>query len=61
MGGFLSEYLRCGDLLESAIFGSATALCVIEKTGGVLPQRMPTEEQVRSRIPEDIMSRIALQ
>ncbi|NIA08088.1 MAG: hypothetical protein GWP14_10735 [Actinobacteria bacterium] len=55
MGGFLSEYIRCGDVLKAAVFGSATALCVIEKTGGVIPSRMPTEDQVRSRIPKDIM------
>lgn len=50
MGGFLSEYLRCGDVLTSAVFASATALCVIEKTEGITPDRMPTREQVRNRI-----------
>lgn len=50
MAGFLSEYLRCGDILQSAVFGSATALCVIERTGGVKPERMPTEAQARARI-----------
>ena len=55
MGGFLSEYLRCGDVFASTVFGSATALCVIEKTGGVVPERMPTESQARSRIPLNIM------
>jgi sugar/nucleoside kinase (ribokinase family) len=59
MGGFLSEYLRCGDILQAAIFGSATALCVIEKTGGVLPERMPTEAEARARIPADIRDKIA--
>ena len=58
MAGFLSEYLRCKDILKAAIFGSATALCVIEKTGGVKPERMPSEEQARSRIPQDIMEKI---
>ncbi|MBN1918897.1 MAG: carbohydrate kinase family protein [Verrucomicrobia bacterium] len=58
MGGLLAEYLRCGDVLQAAIFGSATALCVIEKTGGVTPERMPTQEQARRRIPQDIMTRV---
>ena len=58
MGGFLSKYIRCQDILTAAIFGSATALCVIEKTGGVMPERMPTEEQVRTRLPNDIMDKI---
>lgn len=58
MGGFLSEYIRCGDILKSAVFGSATALCVIEKTGGVLPQRMPSEKEVRSRILDGFIDKI---
>ncbi len=44
MGGFLSEYLRTDDILKSAVFGSATALCVIEKSGGVQFERMPNEK-----------------
>ena len=51
MGGFLSEYLRGGDVRQSTVFGSATALCVIEKTGGVVSSRMPMEDEVRRRIP----------
>ena len=58
MGGFLSEYLRCGKVIPSTIFGSATALCVIEKTGGVSPKRMPTEVDVRNRIPTGAMSAV---
>ena len=61
MGGFLSEYLRCGEVMQSAIFGSATALCVIEKTGGVSPERMPTETDARSRIPADAIDGVTLQ
>lgn len=59
MGGFLSEYIRCGKVLESAVFGSATALCVIEKTGGVTPSRMPGRDEVCGRIPEDFMQSIS--
>lgn len=50
MAGFLSEYIRSGDILRSVVFGSATALCVIERTGGVTPQRMPAEQEVRNRL-----------
>ena len=60
MAGFLSEYLRCGDLVQSAVFGSATALCVIEKTGGVKPERMPTEDQVRACIPDGFVEKFRL-
>ena len=60
MGGFLSEYIRCGDVLQSAVFGSATALCVIEKTGGVTPERMPTSDQVRARIPKGFLDSVVL-
>ncbi|MEW5815429.1 MAG: carbohydrate kinase family protein [Spirochaetota bacterium] len=61
MGGFFSEYLRSGDILQAAIFGSATAICVIEKTGGVFPERMPKKDEAMARIPADIMKRIILQ
>ncbi len=58
MGGFLAEYIRCGDILQAAVFGSATDICVIEKTGGVFPERMPKKEEVRARIPEGIMKNV---
>jgi sugar/nucleoside kinase (ribokinase family) len=54
IAGFLVEYTRTGDAWRSAVFASAVALCVIEKTGGVRPLRMPTEVEVRERIPADI-------
>ena len=50
MAGFLSEYLRSGDPVKSARWGSATAACVIEQTGGVLAERMPTHEQVQEMV-----------
>lgn len=34
-------------------FGQATACCVIERTGGVLPERMPTQQEVLSRIRKE--------
>jgi 2-dehydro-3-deoxygluconokinase len=49
MAGFFSEYLRTADPVRSAQWGSATASWVIEQSGGVRPERMPTFEQVRER------------
>ena len=51
VGGFLTEYMRTGDPWQSAVFASAVALCVIERTGGVRAERMPTAEEARNRIP----------
>ena len=48
--GFLAEYLRTKDSNESALFAAATASLVIEGSGGVLLERMPTSSQVRDRI-----------
>ncbi|MBI2841843.1 MAG: carbohydrate kinase family protein [Armatimonadetes bacterium] len=50
MAGFLAEYLRSSDAQRSAQWGSATAACVIEQTGGVRADRMPTHEQVKARM-----------
>ena len=49
MAGFLSEYLRSGDPVRSAQWGCATAICVIEGSGGVRVERMPTRDQVQAR------------
>ena len=48
MGGFLSEYLRTQDPLQSTLWGCATATCVIEQSGGVRFERMPTRQQINS-------------
>jgi sugar/nucleoside kinase (ribokinase family) len=48
MAGFLSEYLRSADPVKSAQWGSATAACVIQKTGGVTANRMPTYDDVKA-------------
>jgi fructokinase len=53
MAGFLVEWLRTHDPVKAGIFGAAVALCVIEKTGGVRAERMPTEAEARKRIPAD--------
>ena len=52
LAGFLAEFLRTGNPWESGIFAAAVALCVIEKTGGVSVHRMPSEAEVRARIPK---------
>ena len=46
MAGFLSEYLRSGDPLKAAQWGCATAIWVIQRSGGVRLERMPTHRQV---------------
>jgi sugar/nucleoside kinase (ribokinase family) len=50
MAGFLTEYLCSGDPLRAAQWGCATAICVIEQSGGVRLERMPTRQQVQERI-----------
>jgi sugar/nucleoside kinase (ribokinase family) len=50
MAGFLSEYLRSADPIRSAQWGSGTAACVIQKTGGVTASRMPTFDEVRELV-----------
>ena len=50
MAGFLSEYLRSADPLKAAQWGCATAICVIEQSGGVSIERMPAHEQVEERV-----------
>jgi sugar/nucleoside kinase (ribokinase family) len=48
--GFLVEYLWTGEVAQAARFGCATASLVIEGTGGVQVKRMPTGNQVRTRL-----------
>ena len=53
--GMIHGYLINRDDVASMImFGQATACCVVEKTGGVAPQRMPTSEDVRLRIEKEV-------
>lgn len=49
MAGFLCEYLRSRDPLLSAQWGCTTATCVIEQSGGVRMERMPTRQKVQAR------------
>lgn len=52
MAGFLSEYLRSADPVKSAQWGSATAACVIQKTGGVTANRMPSHDAVKAYVDQ---------
>ncbi len=53
MGGFLVGYLKSGgEPSTSGWYGAATALLVIEGTGGVTPARMPTTKQVEARLKQ---------
>lgn len=50
MAGFLVNYLDSNDPQEAGHFGAATALYVIERTGGVTAGRMPRMAQVSARL-----------
>ncbi|MEM2175004.1 MAG: carbohydrate kinase family protein [Candidatus Micrarchaeia archaeon] len=50
IAGFLIEYLRTNDAFRSALFGSAVASIIIEKSGGAIPSRMPSRDTVYERI-----------
>jgi len=52
MAGFLSEYLRSADPLRAAQWGCGTAAWVIEGSGGVRPERMPTYQKVKDRVEQ---------
>lgn len=48
--GFLVEYGKTGDVKRAGIFASATSSLMIEKTGGITVDRMPTLSEVKERI-----------
>lgn len=50
--GMIHIYLKTEDIYAAIEFGQATACCVIEKTGGVIPERMPVEDEVFSKVKE---------
>ena len=47
---FLVGYMHTGDIEWSARFGAATVIYIIERTGGVRAERMPTREYVDRRL-----------
>lgn len=57
--GFLAEYLRTKEPYKSALFAAATASLVIEGTGGVLLERMPTSSEVRDRMSKAVSEEIS--
>lgn len=50
MAGFLSEFLRSANPVKAAQWGCATAISVIEQTGGVRLDRMPSRHQIQDRV-----------
>jgi sugar/nucleoside kinase (ribokinase family) len=48
--GFLAEYLKTKDARKSALFANVTSSLVVESTGGVTVQRMPTSSMVYEKI-----------
>jgi sugar/nucleoside kinase (ribokinase family) len=48
--GFLSEYIASGDIKKAGIFATATSALLIEKTGGVNIDRLPTRAMVLKRV-----------
>lgn len=55
--GMIHNYLKTKDICAAVGFGQATACYVIERTGGVIPERMPTEGEVLSKIRETLKVR----
>lgn len=48
--GFMAHYLKSSDLFTSAVYGSAATSYIIERSGGVVPERMPGIEEVEKRV-----------
>jgi sugar/nucleoside kinase (ribokinase family) len=47
---FVSELVLSGNHLDAALYASAAASIVIEKSGGAVKSRMPTDAEVRHRL-----------
>lgn len=54
--GFLTKFLNCGDAFESAIYGTATTSYIIERSGGVIAERMPDLTEVEARASNLVFS-----
>jgi sugar/nucleoside kinase (ribokinase family) len=59
IAGFLAEYLKTRDPWQAGLFASSVALCVIEKTGGVSANRMPSVRDARVRVPRELTPQLA--
>jgi len=53
---FLIAYMHSGDIEWAAQFGAAAVIYVIERTGGVCTQRMPTRADVYQRLSSQNVS-----
>lgn len=50
--GFLASYLQSGDPIRASAYACATSAVVIEKTGGVCLDRMPTAQEAEARLSQ---------
>jgi hypothetical protein len=50
IAAFVSELVRSGDHFGAALFAAAAASIIIEKSGGAVKARMPTDVEVRRRL-----------
>lgn len=48
--GFLSNYLRSRNPFEAALYGNAASSYIVERSGGVVIDRMPKSNEVRKRV-----------
>lgn len=48
--GFLTNYLKHSDPFQSAAYGNATSSYIVERSGGVVPERMPSIGEVEKRL-----------
>lgn len=55
--GMIHGYLwDKGDIDTMIMFGQATACCVVERTGGVIPERMPSKEEVQQKLRKEVVN-----
>jgi len=54
--GFLSEYLVSSDIERAGIFATATSSLLIEKTGGVNTDRIPSRQDVLNRMKKYVQN-----
>jgi sugar/nucleoside kinase (ribokinase family) len=48
--GFLSKYVNNDDPIESMYYGIAAASYIVERSGGVIKERMPDQKEVEKRV-----------
>lgn len=50
LAGFIASYLKDGDPFVAGSYGSAVTSYIIERSGGVIAERMPAMEEVMKRV-----------